>query len=655
VEGTDFEFVDGTSSTTRHPKVKFVTPNAYTISLTVANAAGTNTLTKESYITINQLTEVPIANFSSNHTQIMSEQTILFTDLSTNIPIAWNWGISPGEEGTDFTFVNGTGRESKNPEVQFNTSGYFTIQLIATNPVGDSEPHIKVDYIEVVPTFVMQNGEATICAGMFFDSGGPESNYQNNENYTFTFHPSRENANIKVEFKSFDVESQSTCNWDRLLIFDGDNTEATQLGRFCGSSNPGTLIATNGSLTFQFISDNIITRAGWAANIMCHGPFHDVTFSIMGHNGPLEGAQIEVAGHNLNTTHEGIATINLEFGTHYYSVNKDGYWPVTGSFTLSEQMSVEVTMQPVYGVTFNVEANQSPIEGANVGIDGRNLLTTAQGIVTLSLPNGVYDYNVSKQGYAPVSGKVVVDGNSEEVNITLIPFSQITFNVTSNDEPIEGATIVIDNEDMVTNQNGEATISIVSGLYDFTVSKEGYQTFEGQVDATGAPVSINVKLQPLYVVTFQVATSGGPLYQAEVKVGGHTLHTNDTGHADVALPPGSYPYEVTYMDFPTIPGTINISDENVFVGVLLETSISVLALQEVKLFPNPFRDKIYLNGATELKEVVVTNLNGQVVLRVSSGGSDSMQIQTGSMPSGVYLIKLVGKNNETFIHKMVKQ
>ena len=64
---------------------------------------------------------------------------------------------------------------------------------------------------------------------------------------------------------------------DYLYVYDGTSTAATQIGQYCGSNSPGTVIATNddGALTFRFTSDGSVNQAGWRALIHCLGIAYD--------------------------------------------------------------------------------------------------------------------------------------------------------------------------------------------------------------------------------------------------------------------------------------------------------------------------------------------------------------------------------------------
>lgn len=129
----------------------------------------------------------------------------------------------------------------------------------------------------------MTTGSITSCSVKFYDSAGPVSNYSNNENFTFTFRPTSATSKLKVVFNSFATEN----NWDGLVIYNGNSTAAPIIssglnagtgsaancpaGSFYGTVSPGTITSTadDGSLTFQFRSDDSVRAAGWDAVITC--------------------------------------------------------------------------------------------------------------------------------------------------------------------------------------------------------------------------------------------------------------------------------------------------------------------------------------------------------------------------------------------------
>jgi len=198
-------------------------------------------------------------------------QTVTFTDASTNNPANWTWFFSgPG----NVTYVNGTSANSQNPQVQFDTYGFYSVSLV-TNTGSES----KTDYIDVVHTFNMGNSTQTTCSGLFYDSGGPNGDYSNGENYIMTFYPSTTGAKLEISFNYFDVEQYYSIFGIEfgayMEVFDGTSTSATQIGgKYFGSNSPGTVLATNaaGALTFRFRSVNSSPKSGWEATINCIDP-----------------------------------------------------------------------------------------------------------------------------------------------------------------------------------------------------------------------------------------------------------------------------------------------------------------------------------------------------------------------------------------------
>lgn len=141
---------------------------------------------------------------------------------------------------------------------------------------------IKISLLLITSIGFAQN---FTCGGVFTDAGGVTANYANNSNYVVTILPTNPSEKVTVHFASFDTEA----NWDGLYVYNGSSTSAPQYSSNNGGANipgglPGafwgtqlqgvsiTSTAQDGALTFRFVSDNIVNKPGWIADISCSPP-----------------------------------------------------------------------------------------------------------------------------------------------------------------------------------------------------------------------------------------------------------------------------------------------------------------------------------------------------------------------------------------------
>ncbi|MCX6269398.1 MAG: PKD domain-containing protein, partial [Bacteroidetes bacterium] len=237
------------------PVITYSTPGLYDVTLKVSDGTGTVSVTKPNYINVKNV----IADFTASPTTVVVGNSVTFTDYSLCTPGSWEWSF-PG--GTPSSY---TGQVP--PAITYSTIGTYDVTLTVTKS-GGTDVKTRTGYITVTaPIFNIANGSVTTCTGDFYDTGGPSGVYQNNEVIVETFYPSTPGSMIRFAFSSFATES----GYDTLTIYNGVNSAAPVIGRYHGTTSPGTVMATNGSgaLTFRFRSDVSVTNTGWAATINC--------------------------------------------------------------------------------------------------------------------------------------------------------------------------------------------------------------------------------------------------------------------------------------------------------------------------------------------------------------------------------------------------
>ena len=146
---------------------------------------------------------------------------------------------------------------------------------------------------------------------LFYDSGGSDANYSNSESYTATF--TNAGGSITINFSSIATEASSSCgDWDYMLIYDGDATTGTLIGRVqksCSTSLQTDVdyTAESGTMTIVWHSDSSVNGAGWAATITA-----EASSASCAKPETLEVADVTASGASL-TWDGGSGTYNLEY------------------------------------------------------------------------------------------------------------------------------------------------------------------------------------------------------------------------------------------------------------------------------------------------------------------------------------------------------
>ncbi len=222
---------------------------------------------------------VMFSDFTAIDTVITTGEGVNFYDESYSDSIAsWQW-----------TFEGGTPEFSyqQNPEnVVYNNLGEYDVTLTITDTSGAVKTTVKQNYIKVINATNMQNGTITTCSILFFDSGGANGNYSDKEDYVITFIPETANSVIKVQFLHFNLENSLNCSNDFLAVYDGNDTTADLIGKYCGNQIQSVFFGHNdGSLTFRFHSNDTISEKGWKALVTCD---------------TNTGTDLETANNNIN-------------------------------------------------------------------------------------------------------------------------------------------------------------------------------------------------------------------------------------------------------------------------------------------------------------------------------------------------------------------
>ncbi len=85
-------------------------------------------------------------------------------------------------------------------------------------------------------------------------------------------------------------------------------------------------------------------------------------------------------------------------------------------------------------------------------------------------------------------------------------------------------------------------------------------------------------------------------------------------------------------------------------GSFITLDIEEFNAVNLKIFPNPSQDVLYINGI-DVKKLSVTDVNGKTILEQKK---TSNQIRIKELTTGIYFLKIVSKNNTIITKKFIK-
>ncbi|MCE5348063.1 MAG: HYR domain-containing protein [Bacteroidales bacterium] len=371
------------------------------------------------------------------------------------------------------------------------------------------------------------NGQTvSTCSGVFYDSGGPTGEYENNKDYTVTF-CSLSGENLRFNFTNVDIRSG-----DVLSVYDGPNTSSALVGSYTGGIIADFSITSSGTcLTFNFKSNPLFNRPGWAANISCVSCPPAVTSPI------LPSASEVCAGTTINYSVDDHPGSTYNWIVHYGTPtrvtggtnNLDVTWDLPGGVTgivsveevpacgLSDSSKLYVDIYPLPIVDFSglnsdyclddapVTLTGSPTGGvfSGPGISGNTFTPSSAGVGTHNIIYSYTDpstscsnqktiqttvskpaiFNVAASSNSYCSGSTGVDitlsGSETGVNY------QLKVDGSDDGDPVSGT-----GSSLTWNNKTAGTYSVVASIAAFTCT----ETMSGSpvITIDPLPASYNV-------------------------------------------------------------------------------------------------------------------------------------------------------------------
>jgi hypothetical protein len=468
------------------------------------------------------------------------------------------------------------------------------------------------DYSELIGPILIKT-LANFCNGdHFYDSGGKDNSYKNNENETTVIYPF-DSDYVEVEF--LDFQTESCC--DRLTIYDGPDINSQQIGVYRGSTKPeGKIRSTHesGALTFVFSSDGSSVGRGWdvkveCVSISCPNPSNVFVSNIGGDEATLnwnKGGdetkwQLEYGAPNFNL---GTGT-NLLIDSNPYILKN-----------LKEETNYEFYLKAVCGD--NLGDDDSEWVGPYNFTTICNLHTAPfyEDFKSLSIPScwvesGGEEWKFSKLAYYDAAN---ADDHSPDGNTN---YAWIDGSIPNGADHISKLkTPWIDISSLTTP-------SLEFSVYSVNTNDNTYNTFKVNVfDDLGSFVEL---------YTLQESSKGWKTLSFDL--------------SNLGL---SNRIQVEFIVHENSPGNSYFNDillDDVKVENNEALNLDIIIFSNFKYYPNPVSDNLVIESDETIDVIMVFNTLGQRILtKKNKQNSKKIDINFLSYPKGTYLVKAVSKS-----------
>ncbi|MFA5646792.1 MAG: InlB B-repeat-containing protein [Bacteroidales bacterium] len=274
----------------------------------------------------------------------------------------------------------------------------------------------------------------------------------------------------------------------------------------------GTAVAAVANAGYHFVkwSDdktaNPRTDANVTADITVVAEFAEdagsVTYTLTytaGTNGTLTGEVTQTVEEGAN----GTAVTAVPAAGYHFVKWSDGLTAnprtdigVTGDVTVEAEFA-EDAVPVTYTLTYTAGAN-----GTLTGEVTQTVEEGANGTAVTAVANAGYHFvkwsdgvETAKRTETNVMANLSVTAEFAE---DAVPEYTLTFElVGANQTPVVGATITINEQDLTSNNEGKAEISLANGNYTYTISLEGYEAVTDEVTIIGENQTVKVDMVKL--------------------------------------------------------------------------------------------------------------------------------------------------------------
>jgi hypothetical protein len=224
---------------------------------------------------------------------------------------------------------------------------------------------------------------------------------------------------------------------------------------------------------------------------------YEVKFTVLDSENDMviPNATVSINESTYLTDEHGVVIVSLPNGTFTYTVFRSGYMSysdfiVVDDAPISKIIKLNKAFYTLKLIVRDIE-NGNYIQGAELNINEETKITNINGVATVTLGNGTYDYVVTQRNYKRYTGQVVIKDQDVVETIYLeLRDTVITYTATDaiTKTPISGVYIELINKGTgikvdsgYTNDIGVLQLGAEAGEYTWNATHRYYDAVENQL------------------------------------------------------------------------------------------------------------------------------------------------------------------------------
>lgn len=291
-------------------------------------------------------------------------------------------------------------------------------------------------------------------------------------------------------------------------------------------------------------------------------------------------------------------------------------------------------------------------------------LTDNSGSATFEKLNNLINVKIEKEFFRSIATQQFNIFSDTTLTYYLVPDKySVTISVSDKQtgDFFPGTPVTLHNEVQVTNEKGETYFNVFPGDYDFLIEKNSYKNESGNLTITSDTTFHFQLIRNIGSIKFKlVEGTNTPVNNATVVLNTDTLISTSLGIAHfknlgINI---SYNYLIYKGGYIDLSGTLTLNGDTT-VTLKIEpypTAVSdISGHSKLYIWPNPVSETLnvaiptnYENGIIE-----ILNLHGTSLKKFYPGNQLQFEAQVHDIPTGVYLLKFISKQNQT-IQQFVK-